>query len=97
MTEPQELVHVASQTITKLQELWNEIGLDVQDRKAQLIQLTQDVSRVYNSKLVSTEEYKELLKERNAFCVECIQRVRTQLGDTPESVCVLCTVHWICY
>jgi len=78
--ETNNLMSLAGDTLAKLGEIWNEVGLSGDERKAQLQQLEQDVAYVYNDRLKMEVEHRDTLRARILSATDRTNRYAISLG-----------------
>ncbi|PRP86612.1 hypothetical protein PROFUN_05091 [Planoprotostelium fungivorum] len=74
------LMTLAGDTLAKLGEIWDEMGLNSEERRVQLSQLQQDVAYVYNDRLKMEVEHRDTLRARIAAVTDRVNRYALALG-----------------
>eukprot|EP01117_Protostelium_nocturnum_P012891 TRINITY_DN476_c1_g1_i1.p1 TRINITY_DN476_c1_g1~~TRINITY_DN476_c1_g1_i1.p1 ORF type:complete len:703 (+),score=314.31 TRINITY_DN476_c1_g1_i1:89-2110(+) len=80
--ENTDLNVLASETVSKLSEIWNEMGIDQENRNSLLKRLAEDVAFVYNESLKRESEHRDDLKMKIISSVDSAKKISLQLGQT---------------
>lgn len=87
MNDYNNLIKIANDTMNQLNILWDELGIEGEERKEEIQKLMTDVSLVYISKVKSIENIRDTLKKKITSTLQWLNKMIIELGESNEIVC----------
>ncbi len=79
-------MHFATDTLIKMKDVWDDIGLESEERKKRLQKLANDTNFIFINALKQEEEYRDNIKEKIGTGLQRICKICTALGETVQLV-----------
>lgn len=91
---------VQEETISKLTQLWDEIGTDVEERKEHLCKLSQEVQQLFYNTLKQEQAVRDSYTQNILRLVDALLSICTALGEELHIVpfkLITCFLGSCCY
>ncbi len=88
MMEMTEINHLAEDTHQKLCDLWDEVGVEDEERNEALVKIKADVSLVFANALKSEQNNRDILTQNILRLVNDLLSIAGSLGENVQMVII---------